>query len=147
MPQKNVKVVQVIRTVHKVGGPPPVYITPPKPKEDPKPQVQIKTPAPNSPRPDFLEPLSPASMQKKLTVDMQQRITDYWNYQMEQPWFWEEKIELLEREREKYNKKRGWSGKDLAAVEAIDEEIKYCLKNLEELQYSEEEDAGFDETF
>ena len=144
-PQKNI--VQVIRTVHKIGGPPPVFVAP---KEAPKPisKPQVKTP-PQSPRPDFLEPLSPTATQKKLEASMQERIKAYWDYQMEQNWFWEERIERLEKEREKYNKKRGWSARDLAAVEEIDAELKYCLRNLDDLkenEYYSEDDADFDET-
>ena len=144
-PQKNI--VQVIRTVHKVAGPPPVFITP---KEAPKPisKPLIKTP-PQSPRPEFMEPLSPATIQKKREAEMQERIKAYWDSAMEQPWFWEERIERLEKEREKYNKKRGWSANDLAAVEAIDAEMKYCLRNLEEIKENDsysEDDADIDET-
>lgn len=143
--QKNV--VEVIRTVHKVGGPPPSITKPqskPIPKAIPQLKPQIKTP-PNSPRPDFLEPLSPSSTtQKKNEEEMKERIKAYWDWQMEQPGFWEEKIEQLEKSREKYNRKGAWSANDLVAVNAIDAELEYCWKNLYELL--EEYDADSDET-
>ena len=48
--------------------------------------------------------------------------------------FWEDRIESLERSRERYNKKRGWSADDLAAVEEIDAEIKECENEIARIE-------------
>lgn len=55
--------------------------------------------------------------------------------------YWEHRIETLERNRERYNKKRGWSAEDIAEVDQIDAEIKECENHIARI---EGEDA-FDE--
>lgn len=51
--------------------------------------------------------------------------------------YWSSRLECLERQRERYNQKRGWSAEVFAEVDRIDAEISECEKNLERL---EEED-------
>lgn len=54
------------------------------------------------------------------------------------PSFWLRRIEQLEKEREYFNKKRGWSAMDITAVDRIDEDIQECENELD-LIYAEEE--------
>ncbi len=55
--------------------------------------------------------------------------------------FWESRIETLEKSRERYNKKRGWSAEDVAAVDAIDAEIQECENEIARLEeYDDYED-------
>ncbi len=88
-------------------------------------------PTPTSPtskeRPDFLEPLptSPSSdaYRKAFYEEMKKREQEYYEWEAEQPSTYQREIELLERRREKYNKKASWSAKDAAEVDKIDKEI------------------------
>ena len=48
--------------------------------------------------------------------------------------YWESRIETLERYRERYNKKRGWSAEDIDAVDGIDDEIRVCEDNIQRLE-------------
>lgn len=164
---KNTNVVKVIRTVYRINDTSSPAANPivsawaakPTLKLDVKPEVLLKVeevPAkptiniplasPTSPRPDFLEPLSPTS---SVQLHTKWQIAEYWNWQMDHPGFWEEKIEQLEKRREKYNVKSGWSAKDIAAADAIDEELTYCFKELqqfkEHMDYSED-DADINES-
>ena len=54
------------------------------------------------------------------------------------PSYWLNRIEILERQRERFNQKRGWSATDLALVEDIDNEISLCEDELEAL-YDQED--------
>ena len=59
--------------------------------------------------------------------------------------FWEGRIETLERSRERYNKKRGWSADDIAAVEEIDAEINECeneIASIESLDDFDDTECG-----
>ncbi len=53
---------------------------------------------------------------------------------LDSPSYWESRIETLERCRERYNKKRGWSAEDIAAVEDIDAQIQECEENLARIE-------------
>jgi hypothetical protein len=57
---------------------------------------------------------------------------------LRRPSFWNRRIEQLEKEREYFNKKRGWSAADIVAVGRIDEEIEECQNELDDL-YAEED--------
>ncbi len=133
-----------------------------------KPPTSKKT-TPTSPRPSFLEPLSPTpvspatvppppppspwetlGMTEEDYVAMMERVRkqqiefmreNYTNNvlaDMQRPSFWLRRIEQLEKEREYFNKKRGWSAADMLAVDRIDEEINECQCELEDL-YAEED--------
>lgn len=52
--------------------------------------------------------------------------------------YWESRIESLEMSRQRYNKKRGWSGEDVAAVEEIDKEIQECENEISRIDGYEE---------
>jgi hypothetical protein len=159
----NVNVVKVIRTVYRINdtsspaAKPVVSVwatkptlkldvnaeVPSKPEEVPStPTINIPpiSPTPTIPRPDFLEPLSPTS---SVQLHTKLQIAEYWNWQMDHPGFWEEKIEQLEKRREKYNVKGGWSAKDVVAADAIDEELRYCFKELQQLK----EDMDYSEDY
>lgn len=52
--------------------------------------------------------------------------------------YWESRIETLEKARERYNKKRGWSAEDLLAVEQIDQEICECEDEIDRIEAYDE---------
>ena len=117
-----------------------------------------------SERPDFMEPLSPkpitpppapapwetlqmtesdyiAMMQrvyKQQYEDMRQTYIDNVLAELKTPRYWLDRIEILEKEREYFNKKRAWSAGDIMAVERIDGEIKECENELDAL-YGDED--------
>ena len=111
---------------------------------------------PKTPRPEFLEPLSPgpASAQSPwerigLTEEeytaLQERVRNafvterkkeynvFLLAEMEMPAFWSRRMDQLEKEREVFNKKWGWSAAELARVEQIDEELKECQEEFDRL--------------
>ncbi len=106
-------------------------------------------PTPTSPtskeRPDFLEPLptSPSSdaYRKAFYEEMKKREQEYYEWEAEQPSTYQREIELLERRREKYNKKASWSAKDAAEVDKIDKEIAENQKMIDWLVWQQEEDS------
>ncbi len=120
---------------------------------------------PASPRPEFLEPLSPkpitpptppptpwetlgmeeadyhAMMERvrnQMIEDMRQNYINNLLADLQRPSFWLRRIEMLEKEREYFNKKRGWSAADMMAVDRIDEEIAECQDELDTL-YADED--------
>jgi hypothetical protein len=123
--------------------------------------VKSKSP-PTSPRPDFLEPLSPtpitppptpwetlgmaepdyhAMMERVRTMYMENLRKTYMDNMiadLQRPSYWLRRMESLEKEREYFNKKRAWSAADMLAVDRIDEEIAECEDALDNL-YAEEE--------
>lgn len=155
---------KIIRNVIRIGGGMPAQIIsqgqqqqqqqqksaatpPPLAKVEPKPMVQDTAAVPKSPRPEFLEPIANAKSPRVNPVELYtMRMAEVWEEEMERPEFWVNKIEQLEKEREKYNKKRGWSADDLDNVEKIDQEIKFCEYELDELtkEYDEYEEEYAD---
>lgn len=134
----------------------------------PKPQTSKKT-TPTTPRPDFMEPLSPTptspstmpppppptpwedlGMTEADFLAMMERVREQQRESMREnfvnnlvadlkrPSFWLRRIEQLEKEREYFNKKRGWSAMDMVAVDRIDEEIQECEDELEMI-YADED--------
>jgi len=108
----------------------------------------------DSTRPEFLEPLSPKPIPSPWDVlgmtepeyhAMQQRVSKMYKemdkkaYQealleeLSDPGYWKGRIELLEREREFFNKKRGWSAADIACVDSIDAQIHECEDELDRI--------------
>ncbi len=124
-----------------------------RPKETPKPVAPSPIKKPESPpttptskeRPDFLEPLptSPSSdaYRKAFYEEMKKREQEYYEWEAEQPSTYQREIELLERRREKYNKKASWSAKDAAEVDKIDKEIAENQKMIDWLVWQQEEDS------
>jgi hypothetical protein len=119
-----------------------------KPKEIPKPPAPIQKPvSPSTPpkdaeRPTFLEPLpSPISeaIRKQWREDMKRNAEEYLNWESSLPSTWEREIQRLEKERERFNRKAGWSASDMKRVEEIDEELKACNEILNRF-YDYEED-------
>lgn len=127
----------------------------------PKSQTSRKT-TPTSPRPEFLEPLSPTptspsqmppppppspwedlGMTEEEFLAMMERVRQEQRKSMREnfinnlvadlrrPSFWLRRMEQLEKEREYFNKKRGWSAMDMLAVDKIDAEIQECENELE----------------
>ena len=120
---------------------------------------------PTSPRPEFLEPLSPKPitpptppptpwetlgmeeteyhammerLRKQYAEDMRKTYINNLLADLQRPSFWLRRIEMLEKEREYFNKKRGWSAADMIAVDRIDEEIAECQDELDNL-YADED--------
>ncbi len=96
-------------------------------------------------RPGFLEPI-PSSpkvdpYRKVLYEDMKKKEQEFYEWEARQPSTYRREIELLERRREKYNKKAAWSAKDAAEVDKIDKEIEANQKMIDWL----EEDYDYDE--
>lgn len=60
--------------------------------------------------------------------------------------YWENSIERLERSRERYNKKWGWSADDVAAVGEIDADIKECQENIARIEgmYGDQDDLYYE---
>ncbi len=52
---------------------------------------------------------------------------------LEDPEYWEDRIEIYEGYREKYNKKMSWSAEDMEAIQAIDDEIAEMEDTLDRL--------------
>lgn len=116
----------------------------------------------DSPRPEFLEPLTPTPMTPPPTPweilgmpepeyrAMKERVQQMYREidrkiyeenllnEITSPQFWLDRIEHLEKEREYFNKKRGWSATDLACVDRIDQLIEECEEELERI-YAEED--------
>ena len=59
--------------------------------------------------------------------------------------YWESRIETLEKSRERYNKKRGWSAEDVAAVEEIDAEIQECENEIARIEAYDDYDYEYDQ--
>ena len=125
-----------------------------------------KKTTPKMPRPEFLEPSAPipltppppppspwetlgmsqgdysAMIQRVFSryeemnkITLQKSLLD----DVDDPLFWLVRIEKLEREREYFNKKRGWSAPELARVEQIDLEIEECEMELERIDNMEDQ--------
>ncbi len=109
-----------------------------------KPESPVASPTAKE-RPGFLEPLpsSPRSdaYRNALYEDMKAKEKEYYEWEARQPNTYRREIELLERRREKYNKKAAWSAKDAAEVDKIDKEIQDNQKMIDWL----EEDLYYDE--
>jgi hypothetical protein len=110
---------------------------------------------PKSPRPEFLESLLPMpvtpppspwenlGMPEDEYNAMMDRVFSRYNemereflresmiQDLDGPRFWQTRIDMLERERSIFNKKRGWSAMEMARVEAIDLEIEECEMELD----------------
>ena len=127
------------------------------------------SPKSNEERPDFLEPLSPkpispkpaspppptewdllnmteedfkAMMQRvrmQQLEDMRKTYQENMLAELKSPRYWLDRIVRLEKEREYFNKKRGWSAGDIMAVERIDAEIKECEEELDIIYENTEE--------
>jgi hypothetical protein len=52
--------------------------------------------------------------------------------------YWDNRLKTLERERESFNQKRGWSALDCSCIDQLDAEIQECWDMLDAL-HSEEE--------
>ena len=52
---------------------------------------------------------------------------------LDSPSYWSRRIEHLEKEREYFNKKRGWSAMDIACVDNIDAQIYECEEELDRI--------------
>lgn len=139
-----------------------IRVKPSSRNSTPKNKVVIATP---SPRPEFLEPLSPkpvtpppppptpweilgmaetdyhammGRVRQQMMDSMRETYMNNLLADLDSPSFWLGRIEQLEREREYFNKKRGWSALDIASVDRIDEEIKECEDELDRIYAKED---------
>jgi hypothetical protein len=126
-------------------------------KTTPKEEMSV-----DSPRPEFMEPLSPKPLTPPPTpwqilgmpepeywamterVQKMYREIERKNYEeallndLNRPRFWEGRIEKLEKEREYFNRKGGWSAIDMACVDRIDAQIHECEIELDRIYAVEE---------
>lgn len=113
-----------------------------KNKKKPVEQQQEEAPPPAPPIPDWEKV---GMTQEKFESMMAQVAKDMRSWQMENyrnkmvndlnsVSYWEDRIDMLEMQRERYNRKRAWSAKDILAIEEIDEEIAECEENIYELE-------------
>jgi hypothetical protein len=65
---------------------------------------------------------------------MKKDYEDYLLDELDTPSYWERQIETLEKQREYFNKKHGWSAADIASVEDIDARMKEYQKELARLE-------------
>jgi hypothetical protein len=127
-----------------------------------KPSSRKSTPTnKGTPRPEFLEPLSPVSplmpvpppptpwenlgmteqdfhemmarVNKQYEEDRRREYKEHVLAEMNSPSYWERRIEILEKEREFFNKKRGWSAGDIVCVDRIDAQIAECEGEVERI--------------
>ncbi len=116
-----------------------------KPKEPVKPPLAKEVVA--SPRPEFLEPISPvaklsADSISKLFVEYQKKnVEEYLHWEAQQPSTWLKQIEVLENQRSKITKKGKLSAEDLSRLDEIDERIEYCEEVLADLENDYFEDS------
>jgi hypothetical protein len=75
---------------------------------------------------------------KQYKEDQRKNYMDALIADLDNPSYWNRRIEQLEREREFFNKKRGWSAADITCVERIDADIQECEDELERI-YAEED--------
>jgi hypothetical protein len=74
---------------------------------------------------------------KQYSDGMRKTYVDNLLDEMDHPSYWLRRIEQLEKEREYFNKKRGWSAAEIFAVEKIDAEIQECQEELDSMEDSE----------
>jgi hypothetical protein len=100
-----------------------------------------------SPRPEFLEPISPmakapADSISKLFAEYQKKnVEEYRRWEEQQPSTWLRQIEVLENQRSKITKKGKLSAQDLSELDEIDERIEYCEEVLADLENDYFEDS------
>lgn len=123
-----------------------VKVVPAPPPAIKKPEVAAPSPSEKE-RPGFLEPLvsSPKAdaFRKAFLEDMKKREQEFYEWESRQPATYRREIELLERRREKFNKKASWSGKDAAEVDKIDKDIAANQKMIDWLQKQQEEEDNW----
>ena len=69
----------------------------------------------------------------KMVQIMQQRFEEALYNEWSSPQFWERREEILEKQREKYNKKSSWSADDIVEVNRIDKELQECDSHIRDL--------------
>lgn len=112
-------------------------------KQPPKPVPSPVKEVPKSPRPEFLEPISPppASTSNLLQEYQRKNMEEYLRWEIQQPSTWLRQIEVLENQRSKITRKGKLSANDLNELEEIDEKIKYCEDTLNDLENDYFEDS------
>jgi hypothetical protein len=110
--------------------------------------VKAAPPAPlvivTTPRPEFLEPISPKPQisSAKMIQDYQRKNMEaYFQWEVQQPSTWLKQIEVFEKQRSKITQKGKLSANDLEELEALDEKIEYCEDALADLENDYFEDS------
>lgn len=102
---------------------------------------------PTTPRPEFLEPISPVGMvSPKTSMKMmqeyeQKNMEEFYQWEIQQPSTWVKQMEVFENHRSKITKKGRLSASDLEELEVLDEKIEYCENTLAELENDYFEDS------
>ena len=100
-----------------------------------------------SPRPQFLEPISPipnltsGAMNKMIQEYQKKNMEEFYQWEANQPSTWLRQIEVLENQRSKITKKGKLSAEDANELDFLDEKIEYCEKVLAELEDDYFEDS------
>ena len=100
-----------------------------------------------TPRPNFLEPISPVvkttpDVANKLILEYQKKnMEEFYQWEANQPSTWLREIEVLENQRSKITKKGKLSAEDANELDLIDEKIEYCEDVLAELENDYFEDS------
>jgi hypothetical protein len=116
-----------------------------------KPREPVKSPLTKevvvSPRPGFLEPISPivkstpdAARQMMLKYQ-KQNMEEFYQWEANQPSTWLRQIEVLENRRSVITKKGKLSAEDAYELDLLDEKIEYCEDVLAELENDYFEDS------
>jgi hypothetical protein len=116
-----------------------------------KPKEPVKSPLTKevggSPRPGFLEPMSPVAkvapdLSDKLMKEYQRKnMEEYYQWEIDQPSTWLKQIDFLENQRSKITKKGKLSAEDLKRLDEIDSEMEYCEGVLADLENDYFEDS------
>lgn len=113
--------------------------------------VKAAPPAPlviaMTPRPEFLEPISPVGIvSPKVSAMMVREYTkknmeEYLQWEIQQPSTWLKQLDVFENQRSKITKKGKLSASDLDELDDLDEKIKYCEDALADLEGDYFEDS------
>jgi len=112
-------------------------------KEQPKSPLSKEV----TPRPEFLEPISPvvkspAASSDKMIRDYQKKnMEEYLRWEIQQPNTWLKHIDFLENQRSKITQKGALSANDLQEMDEIDAKIEYCEDAIADLEDDYFEDS------
>lgn len=75
---------------------------------------------------------------KEMVEAQLQSMRDSYVQELETIAYWSGRIDTLNKQRERYNKKRGWSAETIDAVEQIDKDIKECQEEINRIKQTEQ---------
>lgn len=112
-----------------------------------KPKEPVKSPLVATPRPGFMEPISPVvktspdTISKMMLEYQKKNMAEYYEWEANQASTWLRQIEVLETQRSKITKKGKLSAEDLSQLDEIDDRIEYCEEVLADLENDYFEDS------